>query len=324
MNYFLQPQSYFQIPALIPTRIPPCNYAECLQYLIQKYPDVPPSDIFKSLMRILFMSKIDAPKVLDKTLTNAQSTETSCSDSYYIFHLTDAPYPQYNKGDWITTDNRFAGQDLSSLVRTVRGGSDLDAIEFIAGVIGVDFTKTNVPQIEKWEGHSFIRYPHAYPNGGLSSMVMNMLGAPNGRYCFYSTNGHPSFFLLEWEAAGEPLRLFLTLQQDDHHVGNRWEFIAPPVDDKIYNNHLIKAYEDLEVHIHDDIRNADDSNTPQTVGTWAGDPSFAFKLTWAFLKGRVVKYLFNPQNKDSFKIGAYLLQIFQDMGIELGFCEYYK
>ncbi|WP_157237717.1 hypothetical protein [Desulfobacter curvatus] len=243
-----------------------------------------------------------------------------------MFNLTDTSYPPYSKGSWKTANNGIVGSDLLSLVRVIRGGSDLDALESVAGVIGIDFTTRNTSQVEKWEGYSFIRYPHAYPNGGRPSIVISMLGTANRRYCFHNANGCPSLFLLEWEMAGGPLRLFLTLQQDDHHHhgGNRWEFIAPPSIYRIYNKHLIKAYDGKEIHIHDDIRNADDSNTYQTVGTWAGDPSFAFKLTWTFLKGRVVKYLFNPQNQDSFRIGAYLLQIFQEMGTELQLYEYYK
>lgn len=314
--------------------VPPCNYPKFLDDYFHKYHDAMGTSIYQIYIKILYMRKIRSQKLLDGLLINSQSTELYCRDSRYCFNFTNRLLGDW----WTTTDGSFVGYDIVSFVRTILGGTDLDAIEYIAENLNLDFKNKNVPQIKELDGYCFVRHSQTYPGMGIyqspyiegiyfNSPVFDLLNLhePLRKYCFCNEYGHPSFFLLEWEMEDGRLHLFLTLQQPNHpHGVNVWEPIAPPIEYRIYNKHLIDAYKEREIHIHDDISNADASNTSQTIGTWAGDLSFAFDLDWSFLKGRVVKYLFNPQNPDSFEIGAKLLQIFKAMGTALELYQYYK
>ena len=314
----------FPNPAFSPIQVPSCDKVKCLEYIEKEYPDVSPPDIFKSFMPSLSMPKAKIKKVVGEILTNCQSTASSCYDSQYVFNLEDTPYPPYRKYCWGVRNapDQIFGEDVFSLARTVRGCSDEKAFEFICDSAEIDFKKKNVLQPEKWEGHSFIRNSHTYSYIELLSPVGELLGRPKFEYPFYNADGHPSFKLLEWEINGHPLLLFLTLQQNDQYVFNVWEFFAPPIEYRIYNKHLLETYKEREVHIYDNIRNVSDSDASQAIGTWAGDLSFAFELDWSFLKGRKVKYLFDPKRSESFEIGSFLLTKLEAIGTELQLYEY--
>lgn len=296
------------------------DFTKCLNDLVDLYPKLDTQDVAMSFFNVVTLSPKSEITILKNVLTGCIENRYFIQDSYFRFYIRNSPSDGYLHRAWYTYDDRYRGYGVFSLVQMFRGGSEVDTFNFVAECLNFKAFVANIPQCSEYGGYSFIRESHAYPVSIFDSGIEGILGSKYNEYNFCNDNGKCSFYLREWRFNKQPLRLFLTLQQNNETRVRIWKYISPPFKFMIYNRHIIDKYKNREVIIHDQIeraRIASSFDPKHLISTWSGDLSISSKLNWSFLKGRRVNFIFNKNDKNSMVIGAELIKTFKELGTTL-------
>ena len=286
------------------------DYSQCLDGICEMYPLNAMQDIVRSFIKIFILSKESSVKVVEAVLTNCKEQPDRLYDSHFNYMLDSELITRLHTGEWWTNDYLVKGQGALSLVKYIKICTDLEALLFVAEILGIDFTERKICQNKNIDGYTFIDNPIMYPYDYIDNSIINFFCKPLSTYTFYDKNENDSFYLHEWIINNEPVQLFYALYQNDKTGTRSWEHILPPYKYIIYNRNLIDGYINRDIHIHTDIARSDLSNTDYSTGTWSGDASISSMLEWDLLKGRNVTLIFDKYNLISMKISFELIQKF--------------
>lgn len=311
-------------------RLSDFNYSEILKDTITSAENVQASIIL--FCKIFYEANAQPQKIIQAILPAIKNNNAyNYSDGEYKYHIKNQndPVTGLRLVEWSRENGSEYGRCIFSFIKQIKPGIIHNNVVSFAckALVGSDCLKKETQFYQAPSNFIFLPDSKTYnrSESKLAETILKVIDEVAGerkQYTFKTDEGNLSFKLLKWSYKNQSIELFLTLQKDNQTGMIACEVIAPPPEYSIYDKHRIEADRTLEVHIHDDISNANDSETPQTIGTWCGDLSFAFHQDWSFLKGRIVKYLFDTQNPDSFEIGSTLRHKFKAMESKLELCEY--
>ncbi|QJB56532.1 hypothetical protein [Pseudodesulfovibrio sp. zrk46] len=222
----------------------------------------------------------------------------------------------YLEHHWWNEKTGASGVGVFSLACHIHQVDRIEAFRWILNGIDIEIESCVVQQASLPENVCYVSTP--IPYGSILLPDHPYLGIPFNEYCFVTENGAPSFFAREWIIDGEKVLLFLTPCLVNGSGMLEWKYALPPVENMLFNKGRLFNEASLPVDIYDDLglaaRNA---SLPYAVATWAGEKSFSAAMDWSPLAGRVVNYIFDPNDKAAVEIGAELRGVFQGMGVDL-------
>jgi len=290
----------------------------CFYDIVELYQDHTVQDLLKSFMTVFSLSQKSEKTILEKLLTDYKEIGPFVCDSYFVYCIKDSNLSLHRKGYWRAGNSLDKGIDIFSLVQYVISGSAIDTFVFVAKCLNIKILNKNVTQINRFDGFEFVRYSNAYPVNYNNLLFKPFVGTFIHNYPFINDNGGVSFYLQESCFCGEIVRLFVTLQQNHDNGIRSWKYISPPCEeDMVFNRYKLQVKDNREVHIHDNIERAYRYKSDKIIDTWSGDMSICIKIDWSFLKGRIVKYVFDEDCSDSFRIGDLLIKKLSEKGVSL-------
>ena len=228
---------------------------------------------------------------------------------YYVRHL---PF----SGVWKVNDDSCVGLGPFNLAQFKWKIPSSEVFRNIAESHGVDLSARNVVQTQDLMAGDWIQSPQTYwnfiPFDNHPEGIYNHwpLGHPICSYNFFNRFGY-SFDVLEFFYDGQIILLCRTVQQ---HYNNglfspRWELIAPPYDEILYNRHLLDANPEHQLLLFDDVFLAANINLEGAITLWLGDYATMKISKLTALEGRKsVAYVFDQYNPTSMQYGAKLLE----------------
>ena len=200
-----------------PINITPVDLSGVFNEIRTRYPTHAIQDLMRSFWKVIILSELPQfeENIIKTILVKCQKHEGFYYDSHYGYLFKADSAMQQVSGHWWTREvNSKHGDNLFSLVRTIKGCSDWEAFFYVSKILDVDLSEQDVVQYQSLEGETFVRESHAYPVNEKHN-ASTLFGNFAKEYTFNNDHGCSSFKLQVWTRDTESYQLFSSLQQCD-------------------------------------------------------------------------------------------------------------